>query len=98
MEGPEPPPRLGSDGMAPQAQPIVTVDEIDEAIWWVLMTAPRKLDYMRIVDALLDQRNAVSRNPQASGHPEQPDPQGQDAPRQGSTSPSRDHPAARPSR
>lgn len=46
--------------MAPQAEPITTVDEIDEALWWVLMTAPRKLDYMRIVDALLDQRNRVA--------------------------------------
>lgn len=46
--------------MAPQAEPIVTVDEIDEAIWWVLMTAPRGIDYMAIVDALLDQRNRAA--------------------------------------
>lgn len=46
--------------MAPQAEPIVTVDEIDEAIWWVVMTAPRGIDYMTIVDALLDQRLLIS--------------------------------------
>ena len=46
--------------MAPQAEPIITVEEIDEAIWWVLTTAPQGVDYMRIVDALLDQRNRVS--------------------------------------
>ena len=45
--------------MAPKATAISTVDEIDEAIWWVLMTAPRNIDYMKIVDALLDQRNDV---------------------------------------
>jgi hypothetical protein len=50
--------------MAPQATPITTVDDIDEALWWVLLTAPRRrLDYMKIVDALLDQRNAISPTP-----------------------------------
>ena len=43
------------------AQPIVTTDDIDEAIWWVMMTAPRKIDYRKIIDALLDQRNAITR-------------------------------------
>lgn len=42
--------------MAPQATPMSTTDDIDEAVWWVLMTAPRNIDYMKIVDALLDQR------------------------------------------
>lgn len=46
--------------MAPQAQPIVTVDEIDEALWWVVLTAPRDRHYERIIDALLDQRNRIS--------------------------------------
>lgn len=44
-----------------QATPIITVDEVDEAIWWVLMTAPRNLDHMKIVDALLDQRNEIAK-------------------------------------
>lgn len=42
--------------MAPQATPITAPDDVDEAIWWVLITAPRNIDYMKIVDALLDQR------------------------------------------
>ena len=59
--------------MAPQATPISTVDEIDEAIWWVLMTAPRNIDYMKIVDALLDQRNQVSAGAASpSGSPRHP--------------------------
>lgn len=47
--------------MAPKATPITLPDEIDEAIWWVLMTAPRNIDYMKIVDALLDQRLELMR-------------------------------------
>lgn len=46
--------------MAPQATPMVTVDEIDEALWWVVLTCPRDAHYERIVNALLDQRNRVS--------------------------------------
>lgn len=46
--------------MAPQAQPIVTVEEIDEALWWVILTAPRDKHYPRILDALLDQRNRIA--------------------------------------
>ena len=46
--------------MAAQAQPIVTVDEIDEALWWVVLTAPRDKHYRRIVDSLLDQRNRLA--------------------------------------
>ena len=46
--------------MAPQAEPIVTVGEIDEALWWVVISCPRDAHYGRIVDALLDQRNRVS--------------------------------------
>lgn len=42
------------------ARSIVTTEEIDEAIWWVLLTAPRNIDHMKIVDALLDQRNQLS--------------------------------------
>ena len=53
--------------MAPQAQPIVSVDEIDEALWWVVLTAPRDEHYARIVDSLLDQRNRVSPDPQGQG-------------------------------
>jgi hypothetical protein len=73
--------------MAPQAQPIVTVAEVDEAIWWVLMTAPRKLDHMRIVDALLDQRLALMTGRQdPSAHPP------------GSSHRHEDHHGARPTR
>ena len=46
--------------MAPQATHITTVDEIDEALWWVVLSCPRDAHYGRIVDALLDQRNRVS--------------------------------------
>jgi hypothetical protein len=46
--------------MAPQAQPIVTISEIDEALWWVTITAPRDRHYGRIIDALLDERNRIS--------------------------------------
>ena len=74
--------------MAPHAEPITTVDEIDEAIWWVLMTAPRKIDYMRIVDALLDQRNAASRD--AASAPEQR----HHSPDQGAHQPAQPHPSA----
>lgn len=63
--------------MAPKATAISTVDEIDEAIWWVLMTAPRNIDYMKIVDALLDQRNQVSAGaPSVNGSPRRPASQG----------------------
>jgi hypothetical protein len=55
--------------MAPQAQPIVTVDEIDEALWWVVLTAPRDRHYGRIIDALLDERNRLE-----MGHPPSPPP------------------------
>ena len=46
--------------MAPQAEPITTVDEIDEALWWVVLSCPRDAHYGRIVDALLDQRNRIT--------------------------------------
>ena len=55
--------------MAPQAQPIVTVDEIDEALWWVIISAPRDQHYGRIIDALLDERNRLEQ-----GHPPSPPP------------------------
>ncbi len=55
--------------MAPQAEPITTVSEIDEALWWVWLSCPRDGHYGRIVDALLDQRNRI-----ASGHPPLPHP------------------------
>ncbi len=42
------------------ADPIVTVDEIDEALWWVVLTAPRDANYSLILDALLDQRNYLA--------------------------------------
>lgn len=38
------------------ADPIVTIEDIDEALWWVTITAPRDHRYPKIVDALLDQR------------------------------------------
>ena len=46
--------------MAREATPITTAQDIDEAIWWVLMTAPRNIDHMKIIDALLDQRIALT--------------------------------------
>jgi hypothetical protein len=46
--------------MPQHAECIVTSEEVDEAIWWVLMTAPRNVDYMKIIDALLDQRNDIN--------------------------------------
>ena len=60
--------------MAPQAQPIVSVDEIDEALWWVVLTAPRDRHYERIIDALPDQRNRISsgRRGQDVHQPERP--------------------------
>ena len=61
--------------MAPQAQPIVTVDEIDEALWWVVLTAPRDRHYERIIDALLDQRNRISSGPLDQGEPPPAHPQ-----------------------
>ena len=67
--------------MAPQAQPIVTVAEIDEALWWVVLTAPRDKHYERIIDALLDQRNRIADLPPS------PPPPSQEYGRQG------DHPA-----
>lgn len=49
--------------MAAHADPIVTVEDIDEALWWVVLTAPRDANYPRILDALLDQRNYLSADP-----------------------------------
>lgn len=46
--------------MAPHAEPIVSVEEIDEALWWVVLSAPRDAMYGRIVDSLLDQRNRIT--------------------------------------
>jgi hypothetical protein len=69
--------------MAPQAQPIVTVSEIDEALWWVVLTAPRDKHYDRIIDALLDQRNRIA------DPPPPPPPPSPDYGRQG------DHPTQR---
>ena len=80
--------------MAPQAEPITTVDEIDEALWWVVLSCSRDAHYGRIVDALLDQRNRVSQGHPYSLGPRQsrPGPQGQGAPPAGSSRPSRDCP------
>jgi len=58
-----------------QAQPIVTVDEIDEALWWVTITAPRDRHYGRIVDALLDQRNRLRTDLQDQAAPRPAHPQ-----------------------
>lgn len=72
--------------MAPRATAISTVDEIDEAIWWVLMTAPRNIDYMKIVDALLDQRNAVSSGLRGqAARPQEQSPRPEDRPAWGPT-------------
>lgn len=61
--------------MAPQAEPIISVDEIDEALWWVVLTAPRDRHYGRIVDALLDQRNRISSGQQGQAVPPPEHPQ-----------------------
>lgn len=75
--------------MAPQATHITTVDEIDEALWWVVLSCPRDAHYERIVDALLDQRNRVTQaDPTAPAQrPHSPSPA---APPQGSPHPSTD--------
>lgn len=72
--------------MAPPAQPIVSIDEIDEALWWVILTAPRDRHYPRIIDALLDQRNSLV----------SPDPRDQAAPPPGSQHQHEDRPASHP--
>ena len=77
--------------MAPQAEPITTVDEIDEALWWVVLSCPRDAHYLRIVDALLDQRNRVSRGE----HPQPRHREGQGARPQGCSDQPTDHPCAR---
>lgn len=86
--------------MAPRAEHITTVDEIDEALWWVVLSCPRDAHYGRIVDALLDQRNRVSQGRQAhpSQRQSQPDPQGQGAHPEGLSHPSRDCPDSASSR
>ena len=40
----------------PQPQPIVTIDEIDEALWWTCHQRKRDRQWQRWVDALLDAR------------------------------------------
>ena len=44
------------------AQPIVTVDEIDEALLHTSLTARRDDNWHRWADALLDQRNRIARS------------------------------------
>ena len=44
------------------AQPIVTVDEIDEALLHTSLTARRDENWHRWADALLDQRNRIARS------------------------------------
>ena len=77
--------------MAPQAEPITTVDEIDEALWWVVLSCPRDAHYGRIVDALLDQRNRVSRGE----HPQPRHHEDQGARPEGCSDQPTDHPCAR---
>jgi len=45
----------------PEAQPIVTVEEIDEALLHTSLTAQRDETWHRWADALLDQRNRLAR-------------------------------------
>jgi RPA family protein len=53
-----------------RAESIANTSDIDEAIWWVLLTAPRNIDHMKIVDALLDERNRLSADQQdQDAHP-----------------------------
>lgn len=44
------------------AQPIVTVDEIDEALLHTSLAAHRDDNWQRWADALLDQRNRIARS------------------------------------
>jgi hypothetical protein len=44
------------------AQPIVTVDEIDEALLHTSLAAQRDENWHRWADALLDQRNRIARS------------------------------------
>lgn len=48
-----------TDDATPQAQPILDVADIDEALLWTSMTAPRDEHWWRWLDALLDQRNRL---------------------------------------
>jgi hypothetical protein len=59
------------EDMAPQtttrakpdpAQPIVTVEDIDEALVYTSLRAQRDDDWHRWADALLDQRNRIARS------------------------------------
>ena len=77
--------------MAPQAEPIVTVGEIDEALWWVVISCPRDAHYGRIVDALLDQRSRVKRAEHSQPHHRED----QGAHQEGCLDQSADHPCAR---
>jgi hypothetical protein len=43
--------------------PITTVDEIDEALWWTTQARPRNDQWHRWVDALLDQRLRIAKEP-----------------------------------
>jgi hypothetical protein len=44
------------------AQPIVTVEDIDEALVYTSLRAQRDDDWHRWADALLDQRNRIARS------------------------------------
>lgn len=40
----------------PKPQPIVTLDEVDEALWWTSHQRDRNAQWRRWLDALLDAR------------------------------------------
>lgn len=44
----------------PLPQPIVDIEEIDEALMWICLTAPRNENWHRWIDGLLDQRNTLT--------------------------------------
>lgn len=46
---------------APKSEPIVTIDDIDEALLHTSMAATRNEGWQRWADALLDERNRLAR-------------------------------------
>lgn len=47
---------------APTSEPIVTVEDIDEALVYTSLNARRDDNWRRWADALLDQRNRIARS------------------------------------
>lgn len=47
-------------GTRPQSEPMVTIEELDEALWWTSRQLKRDNHWHRWMDALLDQRNEIT--------------------------------------